>query len=565
MAASSSNIIIDFNGAKEVLHLFDIHSEILFYLTGQSNTTQCILTNAKIATRLGKGKQGKVFSIDLGDNTHKQYVVKLSEDTLYEIVDAYHFGKRPIAMKALAERVHTDLGLSPDIFLALNDPDRIVEPGEKYTSVQFIADKRGCKTHEPYTTQEYINHDYEHIPTGRSFVFPEGSYICNSDNHAEYMMSVICGDLERKGICENFLDVIGFSMCVRKKKLRDYVFMEKIDGDLNHLKDDIRRGALTENVEGVIDSIFLQTLFALSVMNRVAGVQHNDLHTGNVFYKRIATHPKFFKYTLDGKDIYIPNEGYLVKIGDFGFATKFSEPMLSSASVIIERSDSVANSIPSWRMDSYDMLFFVVCMFLAFGRYSRMVCRVLAYIVDGTIRIDNVYHETKNIVYDSLGEISQKMRKYYNPSWRPTFEEHPLRPWDILANVELVGDFSAPPRKHRLEGRGYKLMGRLRGYYTGYNTSHFVTSIAKMSDTLESYIQTISESGDDDYEEYTYAISSAVKYLASHPDELALIKKNRNITQLIIDSVLWIMFEDEELYRDNQNEYDLVLASLNPQ
>lgn len=570
MASSSYGIVVDYNGVEEAINLFDTHQEILFYLTQKSSTDRCMLTNSRISTRLGKGKQGEVFDITLEDGKKGDYVVKMSEDTLYDIADAHYHGKKDTTIGKLAKLARDDLGISPELFISLNSSaDHIIHPGDKYKTLEFIVEKRGCKREKSFRRKEEIvvYHPEKdiliHLPTGRTFVYPPGSYICDSGNHAEYMISVLCGDLKRKGICENFLDVIGFSMCIRNEKMRDYVFMEKIDGDLDRLGRMIKTESIPrEKAECIIESIFLQILFAMSVMNRVAGVQHNDLHIGNIFYKTAPNSPKLFKYILDNRNIYIPNEGYIAKIGDFGFAAKYSDPILASSMVIDNEYKS--NDIPLWRADSYDLLFFVVCMFLSFGRYSKMICKTMAYIVDGTI-LDNTdtWNRARKIVYDDSGKLSLKMMVYYNPSYRPTFEPHHLRPWDILTNVNLVGNLDSFHKKARiLYGSSHVTMGKLNGYYTNYDRPQFVNnSKDDLSDKFYDYMEIVKKSTDS-YENYIDAMMKVIYHLDNHRDDLAVLRHNRRLSQRIVDDIHLIMEDNHRLYEDHKDQVDRIIEKL---
>jgi hypothetical protein len=78
-------------------------------------------------------------------------------------------------------------------------------------------------------------------------------------------------------------------------------------------------------------SLYLQVFVTLHVLQHACGFKHHDLHLDNVFLKRIddsmkwkgeslknATH---FSYELGDAVLTVPNCGYIVKIGDFGFSS----------------------------------------------------------------------------------------------------------------------------------------------------------------------------------------------------------------------------------------------------
>lgn len=78
-------------------------------------------------------------------------------------------------------------------------------------------------------------------------------------------------------------------------------------------------------------SLFFQSLFGLVVAQRACKLKHHDLHSGNVFLKRITDDTTFrnaklseattFHYHLDGTDFYLPNSGFVAKLGDFGMSS----------------------------------------------------------------------------------------------------------------------------------------------------------------------------------------------------------------------------------------------------
>lgn len=67
-------------------------------------------------------------------------------------------------------------------------------------------------------------------------------------------------------------------------------------------------------------SCFLQIFFALYVLQYYCGFMHNDLHWGNI----LVFHVKkggCWCYTIENKNYYIYNEGYLFVLWDFGLTT----------------------------------------------------------------------------------------------------------------------------------------------------------------------------------------------------------------------------------------------------
>lgn len=71
---------------------------------------------------------------------------------------------------------------------------------------------------------------------------------------------------------------------------------------------------------------YIQIFLGILAINLYFKMDHNDLHYGNVLFKKVEKGVN--RYTLDSKTYYIPNNGLLFYLWDFGFATitDFIEP-----------------------------------------------------------------------------------------------------------------------------------------------------------------------------------------------------------------------------------------------
>lgn len=70
-------------------------------------------------------------------------------------------------------------------------------------------------------------------------------------------------------------------------------------------------------------SCFLQIFFGLYVLQYYCGFVHNDLHWGNVLVFKVKKGGSWL-YKIRDQDFYIPNEGFLFVLWDFGMTTLFS-------------------------------------------------------------------------------------------------------------------------------------------------------------------------------------------------------------------------------------------------
>jgi Fe-S-cluster containining protein len=106
-----------------------------------------------------------------------------------------------------------------------------------------------------------------------------------------------------------------------------YLLQERIDSTL---EETLERDPQIDS-RGLA-SLYLQIFVTLHILQETCGFKHHDLHTDNIFIKKIsptmvwkgermdqATH---FQYILgNGVTLCIPNIGYIVKIGDFGIGS----------------------------------------------------------------------------------------------------------------------------------------------------------------------------------------------------------------------------------------------------
>jgi len=113
--------------------------------------------------------------------------------------------------------------------------------------------------------------------------------------------------------------------------LEDLLF--KVCGNATSgLRRDFTDAASVDRVDkDAVVNIVFQALFALAFMQGACKLKHHDLHTNNVFVKEITADTEFrgsalkdaawFHYHLNGQDFFLPNCGFLAKIGDFGMAS----------------------------------------------------------------------------------------------------------------------------------------------------------------------------------------------------------------------------------------------------
>lgn len=132
-------------------------------------------------------------------------------------------------------------------------------------------------------------------------------------------------------------------VCLATEALQErntgYLVLERIDGTLDDLLNDDGFEAFCLGSKSTQDEftptqmagMFFQTLFAMVVLQRTLRIKHHDLHSSNVFIKKIGPSTSFrgqllngathFHYNLDGTNFYVPSANAIIKIGDFGMSS----------------------------------------------------------------------------------------------------------------------------------------------------------------------------------------------------------------------------------------------------
>lgn len=127
---------------------------------------------------------------------------------------------------------------------------------------------------------------------------------------------------------EEYIDKVNNVLSTTNDKYSMYI-MELFDGNcltLLSILDCKIKSAITVKTKleyiKIASSIYAQIYMSILMIHKCTGYLHNDAHLGNFFYKKI-THKsnEYFHYKFMDQDIYIKNMGYLIVIGDYGWAT----------------------------------------------------------------------------------------------------------------------------------------------------------------------------------------------------------------------------------------------------
>jgi len=305
---------------------------------------------------LGEGEGGQAWEIHIEGHGEKPFVVKVT-DTKIERIDA---GIRtPMSLGVVAEKL-AENGLPRNLTIALNgnDPNRVINVGDLLCIAPF---SKLCKNKKDL-------HYEKADGSGDIIIIPKGNQVCQDGTYSEYYIGLLCSKLysgispfsDTRVRCMNFINVFGFSQCTKPCKMKEYTFMEKLDGTVYD--------APLMGVK-VYDSIYEQLILALNIMQIAYDIVHGDLHVQNMFLEFIR--PKttynnqnlydadFFEYRFGSKSYYVENRGVILKIGDFGLSVKYTEPLVGNGYVLETgfKDDLFGVSIiPNWYSRSYDLM-----------------------------------------------------------------------------------------------------------------------------------------------------------------------------------------------------------------
>lgn len=472
---------IRFGDVDEVLHIIERGDELVNYFTSEGTVSRCPLieNNLKDSVFIAEGKQGEVstFSFGISGDTN-EYVVKKTLNREYTIervgledFEHYSSSDDTMTLNQIGKRMNVDFfgGMSLSMFFAINGGDASTRVNVLEDTVKILTKKRDsgkCLTKKSFGVDKWwadrftvvpregdpskVDHIPHKVETREMFLYPEGSYMCGTETYTEYVIGLMCAKLKTSGKCANFIEVFGFSMCadsdVEKTEVYDYTFMERVRGSVAKGYTSLRAESNTpEFAEDLVDSIVIQTYFALSCMQRILGIQHNDLHNDNVMFQDLdqsesvmfngedLTKAKWFSYTIDEVSVYFKNCGPLIKIADFGFAMKYSEPFVGQRSIANGR----YAQIPAWRDDYYDLMFSLGDMFGTFGALSPMLYRLYALVFDPYDTVTS-YSDARRIQMSLL-------QLYFQGLGRPSFTGVQRHPWEYLTDPYVMGKHLTPP------------------------------------------------------------------------------------------------------------------------
>jgi hypothetical protein len=365
----TEKVKVIFQGQEEILNVIKNHGSIVKALGYPSENCPLVGSEIQLGSPVGKGNSGTVFLIALPGETERKYVVKRGLLVLDD-------------MSLMTYNVDSEL---EDMNLTWDDvkdfqPRKTIKAYEsgKDKRIQLIIPPKLCKLEEAQTYKAIPKIHADEIVTVK-----KGAYLCNNESFSEFVNGVYAGQLYREHKCINFFNVYSTFVCQPYPQnpiaFYQYIFMDRIDGELAKCVRCIKAISTSSGLRfDIIDSIYIQTMFAIASYQKAFKLSHNDLHTGNVFVEyvkpdqamtfngQLINDADFYHYKIRGdnapdRDIYFPATGVIVKIGDYGLSVKYSHPIVGDEYIFKtghNQGDGDGPWIPNKYYPSYDSLFF---------------------------------------------------------------------------------------------------------------------------------------------------------------------------------------------------------------
>jgi hypothetical protein len=312
---------------------------------------------------LGSGTEGNVYTYRFQrNNLSLEYAVKQ-----FDFAVTTRILNKAISLPEL-------IALTPELDANLivlyngGDPNRIFKVGETFYLPQFA---QICRT------KEALFYPSNSGSSKTTFV-PPGSLICPTTIYPEALIGIIMANYFNRGQCLHFIDTIDFISCgmtPEAKTSTQYLFMERIDSDLYKAND-------------YDEEYLLQIISAIAMYQESNQIIHGDLHGGNVFLLKLTSElswngnniseASYFEYRLMGQSFFIKGTPYLVKIGDWGRACKYTAPMIGSDLILDRRWSGNNPTIPNFYAPIYDLLL-ILTVFFANNQTSEFIRRCMAW------------------------------------------------------------------------------------------------------------------------------------------------------------------------------------------
>ena len=164
------------------------------------------------------------------------------------------------------------------------------------------------------------------------------TYVFSTEHEKEYLIGRLLGSSYMNMDCINFFNVYDYKDCNGEY----YTLMDKVSGTFKSGANcmPLINYNIASNDEDIFINSMVQVLFAIAYYQTKWKISHNDLHSNNIFVEYVneettykgekLINADYYHYKVGSKDFYIHASPVIVKIGDYGLAEKYSEPVIIS-------------------------------------------------------------------------------------------------------------------------------------------------------------------------------------------------------------------------------------------
>lgn len=235
--------------------------------------------------------------------------------------------------------------------------------------------------------------------------FAKDSYFIDDPALLECVMTSIASSLVDKEISYNFTRLYGVELEDARKSDRNRVscslYMERLVPVVE---------------ERFTDDLLIQTLHAIYVYQREYKLQHNDLTPSNLLLRKLDETSTFrgqtlhdadyFRYIVDGVELFVPNKGFVVCISDYGTSSTWKEHTVVERCCHLtgyKRLDGkLGRCLPKGYCEVYDPLVLLNC----FSQKMLQTCEFASSLLQD---IMGVTHNDRRYFRHVMGEKGEKV------------------------------------------------------------------------------------------------------------------------------------------------------------
>lgn len=419
-------------------------------MTDPSPVCPLIGTDVILGELIGKGNYGEVFSIDFPGRGNREYAVKKAKSfaAVFTNYSSQTFLDLERMYRIKAEKIISYNGLNT-----------------KNVKPSYVVPKKTLIPTFMGSCRLQISRDFVRLDKKGFIKFDKGDHLCPVEN-SEFAISLLTGSLYRAGRSINFLDVFYFASCKDKvitdgSVVNQYTFMERIKSSLRKSvgcicekgHDGVETSFFATNAiatKRAMNGVVIQIIHAIYLMQLNYKIVHGDLHDDNVFFEFLTADTEwngqklldadYYEYRVKGKSLYVPGGKecpFIIKIGDWGLACKYSSPKIANMETITtgyDQLDGLGPWLPNFYNEVYDM-YFIMDILYKLNPSNDFISDIMSWMLDVPPGIPNA------IIGASI--ISSTGRPSITKISSPEFER--VSPCNLLLADDVMREFYKVP------------------------------------------------------------------------------------------------------------------------